>query len=296
MDATKAGSAPAIDIDGLALRAMGPGDAEAALHLSDEAGWNQTAADWRFMLGRGRAIGVWEADHGWVASSLTLPLGSDLAWISMVLVTRRQRRRGLGTMLLGRCIDRVREAGAVPGLDATELGRPVYQLLGFEDAFAISRWCLDRPATPVPLPAGVTIRAMRPDDLDAVIAFDARRARMQRGEILRYLFGRVPYHACLAETDGRCVGYAMGRPGRRAAQIGPVVADDPAIALALMSRMTALGALVILDVPDVHDSVSDWLRGNGAIRERGFTRMTLGTCPGLADTRCLYALAGPELS
>ena len=296
MDATEAGSARAGDVDGLVLRAMGPEDAEAALHLSEEAGWNQTAVDWRFMLGRGHAIGVWEPDRGWVASSLTLPLGPDLFWISMVLVTRRQRRRGLGTLLLERCIDRVREAGAVPGLDATELGRPVYRPLGFEDAFAISRWRLDRPATPVPLSAGVTIRAMRPDDLDAVIAFDAQRACMQRSEILRYLFGLVPYHACLAETDGRCVGYAMGRPGRRAAQIGPVVAADPAIALALMSRMTALGASVILDVPDAHDTLSGWLRDNGAIRERGFTRMTLGTCPGLADARCLYALAGPELS
>ncbi len=44
--------------DGLVLRAMRPEDAEAALALSQEAGWNQTVEDWRFMLGRGRGLGL----------------------------------------------------------------------------------------------------------------------------------------------------------------------------------------------------------------------------------------------
>ena len=51
------------------VRPMQPADAEAALALSQEAGWNQTADDWRFMLGEGRALGVYEPGRGWVASS-----------------------------------------------------------------------------------------------------------------------------------------------------------------------------------------------------------------------------------
>ena len=71
---------------------------EAVWPLSIEAGWNQNVADWRFMLGAGRGFGCTGPDGKWQASSLVLPLGQKLAWISMVLVTkaaaaRRSRHR-----------------------------------------------------------------------------------------------------------------------------------------------------------------------------------------------------------
>src|SRR6266446_423168 len=94
---------------------------EAVWPLSVEAGWNQNVADWRFMLGAGRGFGCRGSDGRWEASSLVLPLGDRLAWISMVLVTPAQRRGGLGTGLLKHCIDELRARGAVAGLDATEL-------------------------------------------------------------------------------------------------------------------------------------------------------------------------------
>ena len=117
---------------------------EAVWPLSIEAGWNQNVADWRFMLGAGRGFGCTGPDGKWQASSLVLPLGQKLAWISMVLVTKERRRGGLGTGLLKRCIDEVRSAGAVAGLDATEQGRPIYLPLGFRDLYRISRWHFDQ--------------------------------------------------------------------------------------------------------------------------------------------------------
>lgn len=118
---------------GLAFSALRREDADAALALSEEAGWNQTVEDWRFMLERGQALGLREPDGTIAASSLVLPQGPEVSWISMVLVARRHRRKGYGTMLLKRCIERVQASGAVPGLDATELGRPVYLPQGFRD-------------------------------------------------------------------------------------------------------------------------------------------------------------------
>jgi GNAT superfamily N-acetyltransferase len=275
---------------------MGPDDAEAARALSDQAGWNQTVKDWRFMLAHGRAIGLQEPGGRWIGTSLIMPLGPGLSWISMVLIDRDRRRRGLGTMLLKRCIEAVRASGAIPGLDATELGRPVYLPQGFEDLYALSRWRLDSIAGAEPPPVGCTIRRMKPADLGAVIAYDETRSRMRRAHILRYLFDSVPDDACLAEADGRLVGYALGRPGRRAAQIGPVVAESTDVALSLISRMSVLGPPVILDVPDAHRTISDWLQRQGAVRERGFVRMTLGRFPGLQDPSQVCALAGPELA
>ena len=282
-------------LGGLVLKRIEPLDAEAALALSDEARWNQTVEDWRFMLTQGRATGLWEPGVGWAASSLILPQARGLAWISMVLVSGRHRRKGLGTALLRRCIDDVRASGAVPGLDATELGRPVYLPLGFSDVFGTSRWRVDLESAADPLAPSCVIRRMTEGDLPAVVAFDAARAAASRGHVLRYFFGRVRDRACLAEADGRIVGYALGRPGRRTAQIGPVVAERPDIAVALVARMLAFRAPVILDVPDTQEEFVAWLRDLGAVRERGFTRMTLGRFAGLEDASCIYGLAGPEL-
>ncbi len=119
-------------------------ESEAVWPLSIEAGWNQNVADWRFMLGAGRGFGLRTAEGKGEASSLVLPLGQKLAWISMVLVTKDRRRGGVGTGLLKRCIDEVQDGGAVAGLDATEQGRPIYLPLGFRDLYPITRWHFDR--------------------------------------------------------------------------------------------------------------------------------------------------------
>src|SRR6266508_3108501 len=172
--------------DVVAPERLSAADAEGALSLSVEAGWNQTAADWRFMLKQGSGIGVRDTTGRWVASALTLPLGGTLCWVSMVLVTRGWRRRGIGTHLLTRCIGALRDAGAVPGLDATELGRPVYLPLGFRDLYGVTRWRIGQ-LTSSTRAGEVDARPASPDDLVRLGDFDAQRSGMQRAPILRYL-------------------------------------------------------------------------------------------------------------
>src|SRR5947207_2081657 len=115
------------------LERLQPRDAEGLCPLSIEAGWNQVAADWRLMLDLGWGYGVRGPRGQWIASALALPLGPTISWISMVLVTQPARGHGLGTHLLTRCIAEVEASGAAAGLDATELGRPIYLPLGFRD-------------------------------------------------------------------------------------------------------------------------------------------------------------------
>jgi GNAT superfamily N-acetyltransferase len=283
--------------DELIEERMTPADAEAALPLSAEAGWNQTGDDWCFMLREGRGIGVRDGSGRWIGSSLALPLGEGLSWISMVLVAKDQRRRGVGTRLLRRCIEAVQSAGRTVGLDATEFGRPVYLPLGFGDLYAISRLRLEIPIRAEPPPVGHRIRPLVAADLTAVATFDASRSAMRRGHVLNYLFWQAPGAAFVVEAEGRIVGYVLGRPGRTAFQIGPVVADDESAACAIVALALAGANLpVILDIPDAHPGLRRWLDGVGAVRQRGFMRMTLGEPPrGLPDASRIFALAGPEL-
>src|SRR5262245_57964521 len=129
---------------GAAERGLAPEHAESLVALSAEAGWNQVAADWRFMLRHGTGIGMADETGAWVASALALPLAPRLSWLSMVLTTKPWRGRGIGTHLLRRCIETVRARGVTAGLDATELGRPVYLPLGFTDIYALKRWHIER--------------------------------------------------------------------------------------------------------------------------------------------------------
>ena len=282
---------------GLAWEPLTAADAEGALPLSAEAGWNQTAADWAFMLREGRGIGVRDGAGRWVGSALALPLGERLSWIGMVLVAKHARRRGIGTRLLRRTIDEVRDAGRIAGLDATELGRPVYLPLGFRDLYTVSRLRLGAPAPSEPAPAGCTIRPLVAADLPGIVAFDRPRSGMQRSHVLAYLLQQAAEPAFVAEVDGGIAGYALGRPGRIAFQVGPVVADREDVAIALVSYAVAhLDGPAMIDVPDAHADLRAWLDRHGAVRERGFTRMTLGAPPpGLTNPRAVFALAGPEL-
>ena len=228
---------------------------EAVWPLSVEAGWNQNVADWRFMLGAGRGFGCAGPDGKWQASSLVLPLGQKLAWISMVLVTRERRRGGLGTGLLKRCIDEVRSAGAVAGLDATEQGRPIYLPLGFHDLYRISRWHFDQVKdTAVRLPAGINLRPVGPADLPRLALYDRPLTGMERPAILAHLALRQPGRAWIAEdAAGKIAGFVLGREGRMATSLGPVVADSEAIALALIAKAAASApGPFIIDVPEAH--------------------------------------------
>ncbi len=283
--------------DRLDVRPIEAEHAEAVWPLSIEAGWNQNVADWRFMLGAGRGFGLTGPDGRWQASSLVLPLGQRLAWISMVLVTKDIRRGGVGTGLLKRCIADVADMGAVAGLDATELGRPIYLPLGFHDLYSIRRWHLDAARSAVAPPQGIEIRPAGVADLSKLATYDRPLSGMERPTILAHLLLRQPGLAWIAQTpSGAITGYALGREGRVATSIGPVVADSEPIALALIAKATsAATGPFIVDVPEAHRDVRAWIEGQGGRTPRAYMRMTLGTAKGLDDPRHVFALAGPEL-
>jgi GNAT superfamily N-acetyltransferase len=271
---------------------LAPGDAERALPLSAEAGWNQVAADWRFMLEHGTAFGVADGQR-LVASALNLPLGPALSWISMVLVTKEARRRGLGTALLKRCI----ELGPhVVGLDATELGRPVYLPLGFRDLYRISRYRLETMPRQVDPPSGITLSPVSAADLPHVASLDAEVTLMQRGPTLAHLRARMPHLAWVARQGTKIAGYVLGRDGRLTTQLGPVIANNPQIAIALTYKaMSQAKPPFFIDALDAHAEYVGWLEQSGAVAPRYFIRMVRGDMPGLERTNSLFAIAGPEL-
>jgi|SRR6185369_16912046 len=273
-------------------------DLEAAQALVVEAGWNQLPEDWELFVQLGSAFKVTTADGAIAATAATLPYAGGCGWISMVLVAQAQRRQGLATMLLTHCIEQLRRDGLVPVLDATPAGRTVYAPIGFQDGWAITRW--RRAGSGPALLRGETdaaaARPLRTEDWPRLLELDAAAFGANRAPLLARLAARSAAFACVAERDGRLLGYLLGRNGRLATQIGPVVTADAAAGAALVEHaLTRIPGPVLIDVVDRHSGFAGQLANAGFAIERGYTRMTLGAGAPFGDERLTVAIAGPEL-
>jgi len=275
---------------------LSPSELADAGALVAEAHWNQLAADWRIFIAQGHVYAVQTAQGRIVATAATLPHGSRFAWVSMVLVAGEYRRRGLATQLMRRAVDDLTAAGLVPLLDATPDGREVYRRLGFADSWGLQRLVRREPrAVPFVAPTGVAIRAIVDADWPALVAYDAAAFGAERGAMLAGLRGRLPAAELIATRDGRVVGFALGRDGRLAAQIGPLTADDDDIARALAAcALDRLDGPVFVDLADAKSELRSYLDISGFSVARPFTRMVYGTSTRFDDAARTYAVAGPE--
>jgi GNAT superfamily N-acetyltransferase len=275
-------------------------DAEDAVSLSQEAGWNQTPEDWRFMIASGEAVGLRTGDGQLIATALTMPHGPDFAWISMILVTADFQRQNIASRLMNQLIENIQTQGQIPGLDATPAGKSVYVPLGFQPIYELSRWQAPEPgwAAPAAVPGGLTVQTATVADLDDIVTWDRARFGGERGDLIAHLMQRCPDKALLArrDADGSLAGYVLARDGRENLQIGPLVADNEQIAIDLLDKSLGLAnGPVYIDVPDTQEMLSAWIKSRGFTVQRPFTRMFIGRSTPFDQPQHIFAIAGPEL-
>jgi GNAT superfamily N-acetyltransferase len=250
--------------------------------LSGAAGWNQNAADWRLMLELGEGWGLALADGTLAASTLVLPYG-NFAWVSMVLVLPGHRRQGHATRLLGVALDHLEKSGRVAILDATPAGREVYRQHGFRDGWTFKRYVMNRE----PAPGQTAARPLRESDWGWIRELDRAAFGGDREGLLRALAGRLPAAALVVEGEG----FVLGRDGREVSQLGPLVANNRAVARSLFTAALArVTRPLYLDIAD--HAVLD---REGLAPQRPFMRMMRGASRSPGDQSKVYMVAGPEL-
>jgi hypothetical protein len=137
---------------------------------------------------------------------------------------------------------------------------------------------------------------MEDRDWRAVLALDAEAFGCDRAPLLERLRERSRSFSCVAERGDRIHGFLLGRDGRVASQIGPVIAGSEETAAALASWAVArLPSPVIVDALERHSSFATWLAGHGFQKERPYTRMALGRDTLFGEPARTIAIAGPEL-
>jgi GNAT superfamily N-acetyltransferase len=271
---------------------LGPEHLGGCLALSQAANWNQNEADWRLMLAIGHGWGISVAGGVLAASTLVLPF-ERFAWISMVLVLPEHRRKGYATRLLRVAIADLEKRGLTPVLDATPDGREVYRLEGFRDTWGFKRYALQGKKGSGPFFRRATRSCAKkgPDPFFQVLDLDRRAFGASREAVLRDLARRLPQAALFREN-----GYLLGREGREALQLGPLVARDEATAIELLGRgLSAVEPPLYVDVVNHAPRLQQWLEARGFVFQRPFTRMVRGLAAAPGDEKLVYCVAGPEL-
>jgi GNAT superfamily N-acetyltransferase len=208
------------------MRVLTPADIPSGMGLKAAAGWNQTEGDWRNLLeiSPKTCFGI-DCDGELRATTTAICYGRELAWIGMVLTDPEYRGRGLARRLMEHTLEYLRRDGVCWfKLDATAMGRPVYERLGFRDEAVIERW-LRKPGA-----AHLGADSTGPFVLEA--ALDCEAFGADRDPLLRVL-------AKFEATSIAGAGFAMGRAGSNASYFGPCVARSQDAARDLLAWFLA---------------------------------------------------------
>jgi GNAT superfamily N-acetyltransferase len=273
------------------VRPLTVADLPLGLRLSRQAGWNQLEADWRRFLELqpdGCFVAGWD---GIPVGTTTTCIFGQVAWIAMVLVDESFRGRGLGKALLERALEFLDRAGVdTVRLDATPLGQPLYERLGFREQYRLARYV----GTPSPGPAVNGVERARPEDWAALASLDAEVTGTDRRRLLHRLFAENPAAVRMVRRQDRLTGFLTARPGQRAFQIGPCLAAPEAGPLLLLDAWHRhAGQPFFVDIPVSNEQATRVAEANGLTVQRTLTRMCRG------QVRCErldwhWASSGPE--
>ena len=275
------------------IRLLTESDIPAAMALKQSAGWNQTEADWRrlLMLEPQGCFGAVKDDR-LVGTTTTTTYGDELAWIGMVLVHPESRRMGIASQLMKTALDYLKEKVVTVKLDATALGKPVYEKLGFRVESLVERWS----------GMGIsTSSASAPERIDEsarreLFELDRRAFNCDRSDLVAALIDdAVTPPALVRDQDRSLSGYALSRSGTNADYVGPIVAGAPDQVDALLDIVLneLNGRRVYIDFNTGSTADSKLLVDRGFVKERDLIRMCTGM-PRPSNSAQVFAIAGPE--
>ena len=113
---------------------------------------------------------------------------------------------------------------------------------------------------------------------DEINQYDQTIFMAPRPQFLRRWISQPACHALGATHNGKLVGYAIARPSRTGYRIGPLFANDPAIARMLFqSLLTRLPhQQVQIDVPECNTAGVEMVKSSGFQEVFGCARMAFG--------------------
>jgi hypothetical protein len=218
--------------------------------------------------------------------------GRGFGFVGFYIVRPAFRGRGHGWALWQAAMQSLQ--GRVVGLDGVVGQQDNYRRSGFALAYNNVRH------------EGVPARAGQPDrDIvplaqlpwDEVLRYDAEFFADERTTFLRHWIAQRGSTALGLMRGVRLIGYGVLRPCRAGCKIGPLFADDAALADRLLRALVARlppGTRVQLDIPAVNPAAQALVAAHGLAPVFQTARMYAGAAPALPLGR-LYGVTSFEL-
>jgi GNAT superfamily N-acetyltransferase len=242
-------------------------DVEAAIAAVRDGGWGDRHNSLEFYVGHPRTRPLVAESDGTIVGTAVATQNGDVGWVGLVFVAPSWRGRGLGAELTRASLGRLEDVGCRSFvLAATELGRPVYDRLGFraEGGYAM----FSGPAG-TDSPHDARLRRLRTEDLESVCALDRVATDEDRSHVIR-----ATADGWVIDAGGIIRGFALRTPWR----LGPAIATDASDGALLLEtlRAQAPGPEMLVVVPEANATAAEQLRGLGFVEQRRLPRMVLG--------------------
>lgn len=269
-------------------------DVPFGMRLKTQAGWNQLESDWRrFLDMQPDGCFLAELDGVPVGTTVTCTFG-PVAWIAMVLVDTEVRGKGIGKALMQHALAFLDRQGVrTVRLDATPLGQPLYEKLGFAVEYTLSRYGGDMRA--VVGDSSPSVTSGQRTELESIFRLDQAISDTDRHKFLSRLLAERPDDARIVRRGDMLAGYLAVRPGANALQIGPcMAAADAGPLLFADASVRYAGRRVFIDIPLPNQTAASFAAQAGLTVQRPLVRMTRGPRVN-EDVARLWASSGPEL-
>jgi ribosomal protein S18 acetylase RimI-like enzyme len=286
-------------IPSVRFRTMRKADIPAGMRLKEIAGWNQTAADWeRFLKANPDGCFVAEAGGQICGTATAITYEGRFAWVGMVLVDPEFRGRGIGTQLLERAIEHL-DALKIPTikLDATPMGQPLYEKLGFLAEYEIERCTLKKAAgQQVNVSDSPLVMDLSGGSLEDICKADGGIFGADRSALLKSLSEAAPEFAAGIWDAENLQGYSFGRHGSFADHLGPWMSRDAETGRRLLEAFLARSSreILVVDCMKANVTAVKLLKSFGFGYSRTLTRMYRGANDYAGRPKLLWAIMGPE--
>ncbi|MFD8825062.1 GNAT family N-acetyltransferase [Streptomyces sp. NPDC059605] len=207
----------------------------------------------------------------------------------------RPELRGQGYGLQTWQAGMARLEGRNVGLDGVVAQQPNYRKSGFRPVWTNMRH-EGLPPTGPTAPAGTALVDARAVPFDRIADYDRRFFPAARDGFLAPWIAGPGRTSLAAVRDGELRGLAVMRPCRTSSRIGPVYAESPEVAGALVSALAATdpGTPVAIDVPDVNPAAVRLAEQLGLTPTFETARMYTGPAPDI-DHDGLFGITSLEL-
>jgi predicted N-acetyltransferase YhbS len=244
------------------IRPFGSEHLDAAVRLSQEAGWPHRPEDWKVALELSKGVVAIAPDDEVVGTTLLTPYETDCAMINMVIVAASMRGRGLGRRLMQAALALADDRAL--RLTATADGLPLYEKLGFRQTGAVVQHQGLVAAVAKPANTEAATKA----DIPAIAALDREAFGADRSALIERLADLGEF--AIIRREGKVVAFACLRRFGRGDVAGPVVAPDIDDAKSLLSHFMSrrTGAFLRVDT-GAETGLGPWLASHSLVHVGG---------------------------